>query len=167
MIRTAGFTMNGIDKDRLFAAGMCVAAVWLGYESFGYPAESSFFPRTLSIVLGLLALLLLIRLTLKKWISARNENGAAKGSFISWENEWLTLKSAGLVFGSIIAYGLLMTVVNYETASVIFLAAMITILGLKKPLLAGGLSVGLMLLLYGIFFRLLGVSRPESLFFQG
>lgn len=156
--QTTGLSV--LDKDRIFAAGTALLAVYLAWESFGYPAASSFFPRTLSVVMGMLALVLFFRLTLKK------RKGRAAAAKTAPGEDWLSLRSAGLVFGSIIVYGLLMSVINYEAASVAFLAVMMTVLGFKKPLAAAGLSVGLMALLYAIFFKLLGVSRPESILFQ-
>ena len=152
--------ISAIDKDRIFAAGTALLALYLGYESFGYPAESSFFPRTLSVFMGMLALLLFSRLTLKKRRSGIVKDESSSGG------DLLSLKSAGLVFTSIIAYGFLMSAINYEAASIVFLMSMMVILGFRKPLAVAGLSIGFMLLLYTIFFKLLGVSRPESIFFQ-
>jgi len=157
--------MNKLDKDRLFAIGSTILALYLGYESFSYPVESAFFPQTLSVILGGLSLLLLVRLGLKKRTTEAvlSDRQGCDGS--SSLPELLTLRSAGFVFGSIIAYGLLMSLINYEAASVIFLVTMMVALGFKKPLPVAGISLGFMLLLYTIFFKLLGVSRPESLWF--
>lgn len=145
--------------------GGLILALYLGFMSFSYPADSAFFPRALSVLLGLLSVLLFIRLCLRARKHGTPASGAESDARIMFSSEILTLKSAGLTFGSIIAYGLLVMVVNYEVSSVVFLAGMMFVLGFRKPLPIGGLSVGLTILLYGIFFRLLGVSRPESIFF--
>lgn len=157
--------MNKHNKDRIFALGAITLALYLGYESFGYPSASAFFPRVLAVLLGLLGILLFLRLTFK----ARAGRGPATSSNgpggAALHRDIDTLKSAGLVFGSIIAYGSLVAVINYEAATLLFLASMILMLGFRRIVWTAAVSLGLTALLYFIFFRLLGVSRPESLFF--
>ncbi len=157
--------ISRLNKDRVFASGTLILAAYLGYQAFSYPVESAFFPRVLSVLLGLLALLLIIRLSLRQ----RKERSVGKtietdASTLS--AEWRAIRSAGMVFTSIIIYGLLLTLVNYELASIIYLAAMMLIFGFRRPVITGSISVGLTVLLYTIFFHLLGVSRPESLLFM-
>lgn len=157
--------MNKYNKDRIFALGSIALALYLGYESFGYPSESAFFPRVLSVLLGLLGMLLFLRLTLKNKKTGMHENSARSPEAVSFQTEFDTIKSAGLVFGSIISYGLVVALINYEAATVLFLATMMLLLGFRGTLWTAGISLGLTALLYSIFFKLLGVSRPESLFF--
>lgn len=152
-------------KDRIFALGSIALALYLGHESFGYPSESAFFPRVLSVLLGLLGLLFFLRLTLKNKKVGMHEDSRRIPEAVSFQTEFATIKSAGQVFGSIISYGLIVALINYEAATVLFLATMMLLLGFKRTAWTAGISLGLTALLYSIFFKLLGVSRPESLFF--
>ncbi len=158
--------MNTLNKDRIFAVGSTLLAMYLGYESFSYPGESALFPRTLSIILGSLAVLLFVRISFKRKIDPPATTNKQDCSTSASSHDLYTLKWGGFVFCSIITYGLLMSVINYEAATMVFLASLMILLGFKRPLAVAGLSGGLMLFLYVIFFKLLGVSRPESLFFQ-
>ena len=157
--------MNKHNKDRIFALGSIALALYLGYESFGYPSASAFFPRVLAVLLGLLVAFLFFRLTLKTRKAGPSEKNGKDRETAAFGSEFDTLKSAGLVFGSIIAYGSMVAVINYEAATVLFLAMMMLLLGFTRIVWTTGISLGLTALLYFIFFRLLGVSRPESLFF--
>ncbi len=76
------------------------------------------------------------------------------------------LKSAALVFASIVVYSLLIGVVNYEAATLLFLASMMLLLRFARISWILVIAGGLMGLLWGIFFHLLGVSRPDSIFFS-
>lgn len=157
-------TVSRLAKDRVFASGSIILALYLGYQSFAYPVESAFFPRVLSVLLGFLALLLFVRISVKIRKDRARENASWEKS--SFSSEFRAIRSAGMVFVSIVVYGVLLMLVNYEVASVTYLVAMMLLFGFKRPLAICGIAAGLTLLLYVVFFHLLGVSRPESLFFM-
>lgn len=160
--------MDVVQKNIIFAAGTLVLALYLGYQSFSYPPESALFPRALAVLLGgLSALFFLRQIIIAKNRAAEaadsstpsNEDSKQSGEDIS------ALRSAGLVFGSIGLYTLFILLINYEAATVIFLAAMMLVLGFARKRWILVIACGLMLLLWAIFFHMLGVTRPDSFFF--
>lgn len=161
--------MSAAQKNRVFAIGTLLLAFYLGYVSFSYPSESSLFPRVLSVLMGSLGLLFLLRQILQakklKLSQSRASTGQCSAEFDGFGGDINALKSAGLVFGSIGIYTLLVRLVNYEIATVIFLTAMMLVLRFSRKRWIIVISCGLMALLWAIFFHLLGVTRPESLFF--
>lgn len=155
--------MDKVRKDQIFAIGSIILAIYLGYEAFGYPAKSSFFPRVLSVLMGFLGTVMLVRVQIKSSRLRSLKTAHETCEAVGFSSEAQALKMAVFVFGSIIAYGLLMEFINYEAATVVFLAGIISLLGFRRPFWLAGISVLLMVLLYGIFFELLGVPRPDSL----
>ncbi len=161
--------MNAAQKNRFFAFSTLILAIYLGYESFSYPPESSLFPRVLAVVLGGLGAIFILRqiMQAKKISPSQKSNTLKSCSVVSKGSveDISALKSAGLVFGSIGLYALLVRIVNYEAATVIFLATMMLVLRFPKKRWVIVIACGLMGLLWAIFFHLLGVTRPESFFF--
>lgn len=153
--------MVQLKKNQLFASGIAILSGYLCFISFGYPSEASLFPRVLSVLLGSLGLLFFVRISRK---SKAQKDDQIVGLVVTDDID--KIKSAGLVFGSIIAYGIVVKLVNYEIATMLFLGALIFLLGFKKKFLTILIACSLTIFLYFIFFKLLGVSRPESLFFQ-
>ncbi|SDP64467.1 tripartite tricarboxylate transporter TctB family protein [Desulforhopalus singaporensis] len=161
--------MTNVQKNRIFALGTLILSLYLGYESFSYPGNSSLFPRVLVVVMGFLGFLFFLRQTLlsKKIKPSPGNDGTGSCSVASEKSsaDKTALASAGLVFGSIGIYALLVGLVNYEAATVIFMATMMPVLRFSKKRWIIVISCGLMALLWAIFFHLLGVTRPESLIF--
>lgn len=160
--------MDAVQKNLIFAAGTLLLALYLGYQSFSYPPESALFPRALAVVLGGLGALFFLRqLTIAKKRTPEAADSPSPASLDSKQSDAdiSALKSAGLVFGSIGLYALFILLINYEAATVIFLTAMMLLLGFSRKRWILVIACGLMLLLWAIFFHMLGVTRPDSFFF--
>ena len=159
--------MIGYKKDIVFSTIAIGFALITGTVAFGYPTESSYFPRALSVFLGLMALLLLVRLKLaKKNTRAARHTQQSQGVIDEEKAAQIDqLKSAGFVFGAIIVYVAIMNLVNYEIATVVFLTTVMVSLGYRHIIWVPAISIGLTVFLHGVFFGFLGVTRPESIWF--
>lgn len=142
--------------DKLFSLLMIVFAITSGIVAFQYSYESSYFPRLLSAFITAVALLLFVRL---KSASGKDESAVVDGI----KDQTL----AGLsVFTGIALYAVSIQIINFELSTIIFIAGFVFYLGYRNLLIICGVSLGVTVLLYGIFFEFLAVSRPESLFLQ-
>ena len=142
--------------DKLFSLLMIVFAITSGIVAFQYSYESSYFPRLLSAFIAAVALLLFVRL---KSASGKDESAVVDGI----KDQTL----AGLsVFTGIALYAVGIQIINFELSTIIFIAGFVFYLGYRNLLIICGVSLGVTVLLYGIFFEFLAVSRPESLFLQ-
>ncbi|GEA51634.1 hypothetical protein VIN01S_24380 [Vibrio inusitatus NBRC 102082] len=150
--------MPTLSRDKLTAFGGVFIATMVIIATKQYSFESSYFPISLSVAILALSTLLLLRR------SKPTSDHSPEQSRFSGE-EVIQIKSAIGVFVGIIAYSVTLRLVNYEIATVLFLGIAIWTLGYRKIvpvlLIALGLSAGL----HFVFFELLSVSRPESLFF--
>ncbi len=152
--------MGKIQKDNLFSIGVVFIASLVGFVAFGYPSESSYFPRVLAAFLGVMALLLLVRTNVRRAPTSHQEDsGTSSGGQVD------QLKAAALVFGGVLGYLGAIKLVNYEISTVLFLIGFIFVLGYRNVVWMTATAVGLTLLLYVVFFNFLAVARPESLFF--
>ncbi|WP_417454439.1 tripartite tricarboxylate transporter TctB family protein [Kiloniella sp.] len=142
--------------DKLFSLLMIVFAITSGIVAFQYSYESSYFPRLLSAFIATVALLLLIRL--------RSSSNTREGDVVDGAKDQLI---AGFsVFTGIALYAFGIQIINFELSTIIFIAGFAFYLGYRNLLIICGVSLGVTVLLYGIFFEFLAVSRPESLFLQ-
>ncbi|WP_417433352.1 tripartite tricarboxylate transporter TctB family protein [Kiloniella sp.] len=142
--------------DKLFSLLMIVFAITSGIVAFQYSYESSYFPRLLSAFIAAVALLLFVRL---KSASGKDESAVVDGI----KDQTL----AGLsVFTGIALYAVSIQIINFELSTIIFIAGFVFYLGYRNLLIICGVSLGVTVLLYGIFFEFLAVSRPESLFLR-
>ena len=159
--------MNGFQKDITFSLMAISMALVTGAVAFGYPTESSYFPRTLAVFLGLMALLFFARVKFYGSEAARTAPAERHKAAAAEERgaQIEQLKAAALVFGSIAAYVGAIKLVNYEISTVVFLAAVMVYLGYRNLIWIAAVSVGLTAFLYGVFIQFLGVVRPESVWF--
>ncbi len=161
--------MGIAQKDKLFAIGTICVALLFGTVAFGYPFESSYFPRVLAVFVGLMATVLLIRVRLvKETASARSsEAGIPPQDNNEQQKDWIgQLKAAFITFAAILAYAAGIMIVNYEIATLAFLTILMLVLGYRNVTWIVVTAVGMTLLLYGVFFNFLAVARPISLFFS-
>ncbi|NRA19655.1 MAG: tripartite tricarboxylate transporter TctB family protein [Oceanospirillaceae bacterium] len=148
--------MLRFSKDKVFATVCIVIAAVLAVIVFSYPLESSYFPRILVVFIGAMGSLLLARHSLQKTVVKAAEN---------FNQYKVQLNSATLVFSSIAAYTLSIYLVNYEIATALFLFFFMLALGYRKIAVMVATSLSLTFSLYLIFFEILAVARPDSLFF--
>ncbi len=149
--------MLRFSKDKVFATACIGIAAVLAVIVFSYPLESSYFPRILVVFIGAMGSLLLARNCLQKTAVKAAEN---------LDQYKAQLSSAALVFTSIAAYTLGIYLVNYEITTALFLFLFMLALGYRKITVMVVTSLSLTLSLYLIFFEILAVARPDSLFFS-
>lgn len=138
-------------RDLVFSGMALVIAIATGIMAFSYPLGSSYFPRTLAIIMGGLALLFASR-TLRA-------SGRVK---LSPEGD---VSAALTTFASIALYVLVMRVVGFEVATFAFLvSAMLYLGGSRHFLLILIVALVVTAGLHLVFFILLGVAAPDSLF---
>ncbi len=140
--------MRALDKDRAFATLTIVIAIASGTVAFGYAAESAWFPRVLSVFIGMVGALLL-------WNSrASNDTGYN-----------LNVKTALVVFASCVVYAIAIQYVSFEIVNYVFLVAAMYLLGQRNPWVIVAVATGTMLLVKLLFFVMLDVARPVGVLF--
>lgn len=139
-------------RDLIFAAIALAVAIAIAVTAFGYPFGSSYFPRTLAVLMGALAVLFGARTLLAP---------AADPVPVPP----LNLTALVAAFGGIAAYVVALKLVGYEGATFLFLFLLMFWLGAVGWLKSLILAVAFTALLNVIFFVLLGVPRPDALLF--
>lgn len=144
--------MTARTRDLIFAAIALVLALAVAITAFGYPVGSSYFPRTLAVLMGVLAVLFGVRILLVQDVDTPPV---------------LPLNPIALIapFGGIAAYVVVMRLMGYEIATFLFLFLLMFWLGAVGWLKSLILAVAFTALLNVIFFVLLGVPRPDALVF--
>jgi len=138
-------------RDLIFAVIAFALALTVGVTAFGYPVGSSYFPRTLAVLMGGLALLFGLR-TWRSRSDARTQVGG--------------LVAPLATFASIALYVLAVGLVGFEIATFVFLMTSMLVLGRpRRPLLFAAVALAITGGLHVVFFVLLGVSAPDSLLF--
>ncbi len=151
--------MLTLSRDKLTAVGGIFIAVAVLITARQYSFESSYFPISLSVTILALATLLLVR----KSKPEKEDNDANQPRFS--DEDIVQIKSAITVLVGIIGYALMIRLVNYEISTTMFLGIAIWLLGYRKVVPVTLISLGLSAGLHFVFFELLSVSRPDSVFF--
>jgi putative tricarboxylic transport membrane protein len=144
--------MSASVRDLIFATISFVLACTIGWVAFGYPVGSSYFPRTLAVLMASLA----AGFGLRIWL------GRDKAEPLGVPADF---KGAMTAFGSVAAYVIGLKLLGYEITTFLFLSLLITGLGRVSLLRASIIAISVTAVLWGIFFVLLAVPRPEGLFF--
>lgn len=126
--------------------------------AFQYPADSSGFPRAVATFLMLLAASDLIRSRAARRKTKRDSSDAAIVDRRNWTAALLVLVSAP-------AYILLARMFDFEIAMFVYLVAGMYTLGERNPILIVSVSVGVMVVVKGLFFVLLDVTRTSTVIF--
>ena len=147
--------MRALNRDIVFSLLILLISVTAGWVAFGYAADSSRFPRVLSVFLGLMALLLLVR-------SRRTLNEIGTESL---RGQLSRGRAAIIVFAAAILYALAIQIISFEIANYLFLVATMYLLGQRNPVVIVSIATATMLLVKLLFFFLLDVSRPQTLLF--
>ena len=143
--------MGALGRDALFALLTLGLASVSGWVAFGYAADSSWFPRVLSVFLASMALLLLVRSLRRPNPEPLSVNGR--------------LRSAALVFSAGVLYAVLISLLSFEIANFLFLAGGMVALGQRNPWIVVGVSLATMFLVKLLFFVMLDVPRPQGVFY--
>ena len=143
--------MTTTTRDTIFATLALGLALVIGATAFGYPVGSSYFPRGLAVFMGVMSAVYGFRVWRGR-AAAEPVSGVGAGA-------------AFVAFTAIAACALAMKVIGYEATTFLFLFGLILTLGGRQRLVAAlAVAAGATVAFHVIFFVLLGVARPESLF---
>lgn len=154
-------------KDFVFGLFTIIFSSVVLVVAFGYPHESSYFPRAIAFFIGAMGVILFSRATLAMC--------SKEGGFFSFLEEKQKLYSLVaskdnfyfiFIFCSLVVYLVLLYTFNYLVATFVFLMATIHFLGFKKIIKNSIISLFALSLLYFIFFYLLSIASMDSLFFN-
>jgi hypothetical protein len=134
-----------LHRDFVFGLAVLAVAIVVAVVSFGYAADSSWFPRVLSIFLGMMAVLLLFRSRKLPAVAASADQGQLAAA--------LHVLAAGIV------YALLIQVVSIEIATYVLLVGAMYFLGQRNAVVIALVATITMLLIKLLFFVMLDVSR--------
>ena len=137
--------MITLQRDFVFGLAVLAVAIVVAVVSFGYAADSSWFPRVLSIFLGMMAVLLLFRSRKLPAVAASADQGQ--------------LAAAMHVLAAGIVYALLIQVVSIEIATYVVLVGAMYFLGQRNAVVIALVATITMLLIKLLFFVMLDVSR--------
>ena len=137
--------MITLQRDFVFGLAVLAVAIVVAVVSFGYAADSSWFPRVLSIFLGMMAVLLLFRSRKPPAVAASADQGQLAAA--------LRVLAAGIV------YALLIQVVSIEIATYVVLVGAMYFLGQRNAVVIALVATITMLLIKLLFFVMLDVSR--------
>ncbi len=137
--------MITLHRDFVFGLAVLAVAIVVAVVSFGYAADSSWFPRVLSIFLGMMAVLLLFRSRKLPAVAASADQGQLAAA--------LHVLAAGIV------YALLIQVVSIEIATYVVLVGAMYFLGQRNAVVIALVATITMLLIKLLFFVMLDVSR--------
>ncbi len=141
-------------RDSIFCALALLAAVAIGVVSFGYSLQSSYFPRLLAVLMGALAIGLWLRVS-KGPAEAASE---AQPAVIRAE-----VLGFAKVTAAVLVYVAAIQLTGYAIATILFLLAMMLLLGERSFLRLALVASSVTATLYYLFFIFLGVTPPESL----
>lgn len=145
--------MRALDRNIVFSLLVLLVSVTAGWVAFSYPSDSSWFPRVLSVFLGLMAMVLLVR--------SRKVAVADDADF--FDGQASQARAAAMVFVAAVLYALAIQIVSFEIANFLFLVAAMYLLGQRNPVVIASVATATMLLIKLLFFVLLDVSRPQGL----
>jgi hypothetical protein len=138
--------------DILFCSIAIAASLIVLVASLSYQSASAYFPRLLAIFVAILAASLGF---------SRFKAPAEACETVNDANAEL-LGFAKVVVSLLVYTGALL-VIGFNVATILFLLAMMVLLGARKPLIIVPVALGLTALLAFLFFWFLGVSPPEAL----
>ena len=158
--------MNEFQRTVWFSSLVFLLALVFAVVSFGYPADSSAFPRAISTILALLAGADLVR-SLRGWNNVRHAPGDSSpdAETSASLDRGRHLRTALLVFVSAPLYIGMVQVFDFEIATFVYLLTGMFVLGVRNPILVVVISVSVMLIVKVLFFVLLDVSRTTTILF--
>ena len=142
-------TLQPVSIITLLLGSVCL------FVALQYSAESSAFPRAISVFIILLAASDLIK-------SARTGSFILRDGEVDEPIQW---RAVLLVFCSAPAFIVLVKLFDFEIATFVYLVVTMVLLGVRNPFLACGVSLGVLLIVKVLFFWLLDVTRTSTLIF--
>ncbi len=147
--------MRALNRNVAFSLLVLLVSVTAGSVAFGYPADSSWFPRTLSVFLGLMAIVL--------FLSSRKTANTADADVFGGQVS--QAGAAAFVFIAAALYAVAIQFLSFEIANFLFLVMAMYVLGQRDPIVIATVATVTMLLIKLLFFVLLDVSRPQGVLF--
>lgn len=143
----------------LVPGAMFIFTLILIIESWDYPDKARIFPQTIGFIfLILLTFLIWCILVEMRSINKSDTKDESKNQYDF--KKWLF---SGI---SIVIYTLLMYLVGFIVSSIIFTAALMWLLGLKRPILVGIITLCSVVLIWTIFQKILYIPLPEGILFN-
>ena len=147
--------MRALNRNVAFSMLVLLVSVTAGWVAFGYPSDSSWFPRTLSVFLGLMAIV--------PFLSSRKTANTADADVFGGQVS--QAGAAAFVFIAAALYAVAIQFLSFEIANFLFLVMAMYMLGQRDPIVIATVATVTMLLIKLLFFVLLDVSRPQGLLF--
>ncbi|WMJ76883.1 MULTISPECIES: tripartite tricarboxylate transporter TctB family protein [unclassified Sedimentibacter] len=141
-------------KNRIdFFSGLAIIAfsILLFSMTGNLPAQSSLFPKALSVLFGVLGLMLVFN-------GRKINNSEEKNPSFGNKEMWIGL-------GLIITYIVLMNVTGFFTATALFIIAFMLVNKVRSVIKIGVTVVALNIFIYFIFVAQLNVPLPQGLLF--
>ena len=152
-------------KKDFFLGIFLIAFSFIAYlATLSYPYQSAYFPRVIIVIIGLLGLFTAIRqwTKLKATMQGqRPENSAVSAPF--WQQP--LVRRVAMMMGSGIIFLILMSLLGFFVAGLIYLPVMIRLLGVRKITTIAISTLFVLLLIYSIFVAFLRVPFPEGIIF--
>jgi len=152
-------------KDLYFAISMICISLYLMMKSFSYPADSSFFPRILSILLLALSLIILLKILRRRIEGGLLKKHKEQTSIEKFgmekhksRNGSIWKKPVIIVFLSLILYVGITPLIGFFMASILFMFVFLLLNGVRNWLVLLVISIVPATILYfafSIFFHIL------------
>jgi len=143
--------------DRGVAAFIIGASIGLYVLTQEFPLGSDLFPKVTLVTTMALAALMVVQTFLTKGDQPKKAEAEIRG---------LDVARPYLVFGLSLLYALEMYLIGYLAASVVTALLLMPVLGVKKKLLYGLVTGGVILFIYLLFNRFLMVQLPIGRLFS-
>jgi Tripartite tricarboxylate transporter TctB family len=144
----------------IFAAAGFVVFVLVLVETTSFSPEAQPFPRLVSIV-GVLGAAIAFAQSCQATLAARREAGAvrAAASTPTWRDLFISYLGPP-------AYGAMLLALGFWTASAIFLAGLLLVLGERRPVIVLSITATTLGAIYLVFELGFGIRLPGSLLMQ-
>lgn len=146
-------------------------SVYVIYDSASFPASESgsigsgYWPALLGWLLLFLSLGLFLETMVHRIIARRRSRSDAAQDAQSETPSPFAFKSRGMVrvyllCGAFLAFSVVMHCLNFSIASIVFVPLCMIILGEKRPLMVIAVTIGVPIVVYVIFEKVLGIPLP-------
>ena len=141
--------------DKITGVLLMAVSVFFYTKTGNLKKDSGVYAKALLILLFVLGLLLLIDSIRKSHRFSKAELVEALGN-IKWGRTIFTI-----VFSAI--YVITMSYVGFIPGSLIYMAVLMLVLGVRKPFLIATIPIGTTAILYVVFVKLLSIRLPDGL----
>ena len=153
-----------VNKD-FFLGIFLIAFSFIAYlETLSYPYQSAYFPRVIIVGIGLLGLFTAITQWTRHKATVRKQHPENNTAFTPFWQKPLVRRVA-MMMGSGIVFLLLMSLLGFFAAGLIYLPVMIRLLGVRKITTIAISTLSVLLLIYSIFVAFLRVPFPDGIIF--